>query len=267
MITSTNTNTNTKGSPFRWAFLGALGGLLGLTGAAATVAGGAMVLGGAKLAKKHIVNPIRDKIRNRQGIFGPSKRKIEIRKANRELRKQKQSYLDMDITNPYKDLTNLYAGMENPAEDLVVNQQAAQFQAQQQAQQRANILQSLRGAAGTSGVAGLAQALSQQQATQTQAISASIAEQEATNERISAQMAFGLKRATAEAGMQVQQRRAYGEYLRETRDIAREETLLAGAYQRAAAAMGAQQTHQANVISSVSGVMGAGLQGYAMGQG
>ena len=239
------TSTNTKSSPMRWI---------------------GWIIGGL-LAKKHIVDPIRDKIKNKEGIFGPSKRQIEIRKANRELRQRKRSYLDMDITNPYKDLTNLYAGMENPAEDLVVNQKAAQFQAQQQAQQRANILQGLRGAAGTSGVAGLAQALSQQQAQQTQAISASIADQEAANERISAQMAFGLKRATAEAGMQVQQRRAYGEYLRETRDIAREETLLAGAYQRAAAAYGAQQSHQANVISSVSGILGAGLQGLAMGLG
>ena len=238
------TSTNTKSSPMRW---------LG------------WVVGGL-LAKKHIIDPIRNKIRNKEGIFGPSKRKIEIRKANRELRERKRSYLDMDITNPYKGLSNMYTGMENPAEDLVVNQQAAQFQAQQQAQQRADIMAGLRGAAGASGIAGLAQALSQQQATQTQAISASIAEQEANNERISAQMAFGLKRATAEAGMQVQQRRAYGEYLKETRDLAREETLLAGAYQRAAAALGAQTSHKEGIVSAVSGVAGAAAQGWAMGQ-
>ena len=238
------TSTNTKSSPMRW---------LG------------WVVGGL-LAKKHIIDPIRNKIRNKEGIFGPSKRKIEIRKANRELRERKRSYLDMDITNPYKGLSNMYTGMENPAEDLVVNQQAAQFQAQQQAQQRADIMAGLRGAAGASGIAGLAQALSQQQATQTQAISASIAEQEANNERISAQMAFGLKRATAEAGMQVQQRRSYGEYLKETRDLAREETLLAGAYQRAAAALGAQTRHKEGIVSAVSGVAGAAAQGWAMGQ-
>ena len=238
------TSTNTKSSPMRW---------LG------------WVVGGL-LAKKHIIDPIRNKIRNKEGIFGPSKRKIEIRKANRELRERKRSYLDMDITNPYKGLSNMYTGMENPAEDLVVNQQAAQFQAQQQAQQRADIMAGLRGAAGASGIAGLAQALSQQQATQTQAISASIAEQEANNERISAQMAFGLKRATAEAGMQVQQRRAYGEYLKETRDLAREETLLAGAYQRAAAALGGQTRHKEGIVSAVSGVAGAAAQGWAMGQ-
>ena len=37
----------------------------------------------------------------------------------------------------------MYEGMENTMEDLTINQEAARFQAQQSAQQRANILQAL----------------------------------------------------------------------------------------------------------------------------
>ena len=58
----------------------------------------------------------------------------------------KNIYSQLDTSNPYLN-------MENKFEDLTVNQQQAQFQAQQGAQQRADILASLRGAAGTSGIA------------------------------------------------------------------------------------------------------------------
>ena len=49
--------------------------------------------------------------------------------------------------------------MSNPYEDLTVNQLQAQFQARQQQQMTANTMAQLRGAAGGSGIAGLAQAL------------------------------------------------------------------------------------------------------------
>ena len=61
------------------------------------------------------------------------------------------------MDNAYAGLQNQYEGMENRFEDMTVDMRAADFQAQQGAQQRANIMQSLRGAAGSSGVAGLAQ--------------------------------------------------------------------------------------------------------------
>ena len=75
------------------------------------------------------------------------------------LDKQKEEYKSMEFKNPYA---------ENVFEDLTVNQQQAQFEAQQGAQQRANILGGLRGAAGGSGIAGLAQAMANQGQLQTQ---------------------------------------------------------------------------------------------------
>jgi len=107
------------------------------------------------------------------------------------LDKQKQEYKDMEFKNPYA---------ENVFEDLTVNQQQAQFQAQQGSQQRANIMQGLKGAAGGSGIAGLAQAMAGQGQLQTQQISASIGKQEAANRKLTAQGAQ--QRQTGEAMVQ-----------------------------------------------------------------
>ena len=98
------------------------------------------------------------------------------------LENQKDKYRTFQFKNPY-------ANMENPLEDLTVDTRAAQFQAQQGQQQRANILAALRGSAGGSGVAGLAQALANQGQLQSQAISANIGQQERQNQIMSAQMA------------------------------------------------------------------------------
>jgi hypothetical protein len=105
-----------------------------------------------------------------------------------KLDKQKAEYKSMKFTNPF-------ANMENTYEDLTVNQQQAQFQAQQGSQQRANIMQNMRGAAGSSGIAGLAQVLANQGQLQTQQISASIGQQEAANQRAAAQGAAAVQEA------------------------------------------------------------------------
>ena len=76
--------------------------------------------------------------------------------------------------------------MENVYEDLTVNQQQAQFEAQQGAQQRANIMQSMRGAAGGSGIASLAQAMANQGQLATQRAGASIGMQESRIQQIRA---------------------------------------------------------------------------------
>ena len=77
------------------------------------------------------------------------------------LETQKERYREFDFKNPYAD-------MQNVMEDMTVDMRAADFQRQQGQQQRSNILQALRGAAGGSGVAGLAQTLANQGQLQTQ---------------------------------------------------------------------------------------------------
>lgn len=113
-----------------------------------------------------------------------------------KLEAQKNVYKNMVFKNPYATVKNQYANITNPYEtlstenvfeDLTVNTQQAEFQANQAAQQRANIMQQLQGAAGGSGVAALAQSMASQGALQTQQISAQIGQQEAMNRRLQAQ--------------------------------------------------------------------------------
>lgn len=103
-------------------------------------------------------------------------------KARARMEEQKAAFADLDTSNPYLN-------MENTMEDLTVNQQQAQFEAQQFQQSQSNVLDSMRGSAGGSGIANLAQAMAQQGQLASQRSSASIGAQESTNQRLERQEA------------------------------------------------------------------------------
>lgn len=111
-----------------------------------------------------------------------------------------EAYRGMNFVNPYKD--NVYSRLENTAADLTVNQQAANFQAQQTRQSQANILGALQGSGGFS--AGNIQALANQAQTAAQQASASIGQQEAANQRLAAQQAARNQQLEGQGRLQVQ---------------------------------------------------------------
>ncbi len=206
-------------------------------------------------------------IKGASSIIGAQQEKKRLRRENdiaqknyEETRKDIQS---LKITNPYRDLNTNF---ENTFEDMTVNQQQAQFQAQQGSQARANLLSNLQNAAGGSGIAGLAQAMSNQQQIQGQQISASIGQQEAANQRMSAQGAQNVQRMTQQA----QETIGYGEQLRETKENARQMNLLnlrSGRQQAQADFRGAMQQQKNAVMGGIGDIVGAGLQGFATGGG
>ena len=150
-----------------------------VVGGAALVGAGISAYASGRAAKK-----------NRESAEGMAEDAARVAAAmEAKLEKQRQIYRRMKFTNPYAGIENYFADMENAFEDITINQQQAQFQGQQGAQQRANIMQGLRGAAGASGIAGLAQTLANQGALQAQQISASIGAQESRNQAIAAQAA------------------------------------------------------------------------------
>ena len=167
----------------------------------------------------------------------------KARKANREMKRQKEAFSAIDTSNPYLN-------MENTMEDLTVNTQAADMQAQQFQQSQANILDSMRGAAGGSGVAGVAQALAQQGQLAAQQSSASIGAQESAN-----QMA-----AASEAG-RLQGMERQGELISRQQQRDKTGTLLGMAQQETAAyreqAAQAQQAKTDAISTGVSGVISA----------
>ena len=187
-----------------------------------------------------------------------------------------------DVKNPYADLKtefeNLYEGMENPYEDLTVNMRAAEFQAEQGNLQRANILQSLRGAAGASGVASLAQSLANQGIAQAEQISANIALQESNNKRLAAQgemsirqmelqgaeraRALGVSREqlVAQGGFQADAMRRQGEAAVQQAEFGKESTLLGVEFGLMAGANAALSQAMANQMSAM------GMQANAAGQ-
>ena len=113
------------------------------------------------------------------GIIGSGKRKEEQRQAQGEYNRLKDQLFQKDTSNPY-------ANMENQFEDLTVNTQQNEMVAQQQNQQQANIMSSMQGAAGGSGIAALAQAMANQGSQNIQRNMAGVGRQEQQNQMASA---------------------------------------------------------------------------------
>ena len=111
------------------------------------------------------------------GAIQAKKAKTAAEEAQIELDKQKKNFANLDTSNPYLN-------MENTAEDLTVNTQQAEFQKQQSMQNQANIMDQMRGSAGGSGIAALAQTLANQGSLDAQKASASIGQQEAQNQKL-----------------------------------------------------------------------------------
>jgi hypothetical protein len=175
------------------------------------------------------------------GLVGGRARRQEQREARKEYARRMEEFANMTFTNPY-------ANMQNTFEDLTVNQQEAQFTAQQQQQGLANTMEAFRGAAGGSGIASLAQALSNQQSMNLQKAAASIGQQEARNQAL-----------TAKGAMQVQMAEAQGEQYVQDKEFGRTSTLLGMSQERLAAANQARQQATQQLMGGIGKVAGVGL--------
>ena len=197
------------------------------------------------------------------GIQEKKRLKDQNKLAGQQYQDLRKDIQGLEITNPYKDLNTSF---ENTFEDMTVNQQQAQFQAQQGAQARANLLSNLQGAAGSSGIAGLAQAMANQQQTQTQQISAGIGQQEAANQRMSAQGAMNVQSMTQQA----QQTVARGEGIRRAGENERQMNLLglkAGRQDAVRDYQGARSAQNSAIMGGIGDIVGAGVSGFASGGG
>lgn len=174
-------------------------------------------------------------------MVGGRARRREQQAAQAQLKQRMETYENMQFTNPY-------ANLENTAEDLTINQQQAQFLAQQQQQGLANTMGALQGAAGGSGIAALAQAMSNQQARNLQTASASIGQQESRNQALAAQQAA-----------RNQMMEAQGDAMVQGREVARTETLLGMSQRRLAAANAARQQATEQLMGGIGDLAGGAL--------
>ncbi len=183
-------------------------------------------------------------------MIGGKKRRAEQQEANKEFQQTKMAYAMHDTSNPYANLQNTY-------EDLTINQQHAQFLAQQQQQGLANTMGSLKGAAGGSGIAALAQAMANQQSVNLQKSAASIGMQESRNQQLAAKGAMG-----------VQTMERKGEVMSRQMELEKITTMFGMAQQRKAAADEAREKATRGAISgTMESIVGGGLiVGGVMGQ-
>ena len=177
---------------------------------------------------------------------------------NQERRLKKQKAKQRELEDIYKniDTSNPYLNMENTMEDLTVNQQQADFERQAFQQTQANIMENLRGAAGGSGIASLAQSLAQQGQIAAQRQSASIGAQEAANQRA----------AAAQAG-QIQQMERQGEIISRDQQRDQAETLMGLQLQKIGGTSERLAQARAAKMNAISSVMGAGLDTLTAGVG
>jgi hypothetical protein len=182
-------------------------------------------------------------------LIGGRARRQEQKAAQAELKQRMSAYENMQFTNPY-------ANLQNTAEDLTVNTQQAEFLAQQQQQGMANTMGALQGAAGGSGIAALAQAMSNQQAQNLQTASASIGQQEAANQMAAAQQGANIQMFQAEGAAAIQDK-----------EQARTETLLGMSQQRTAAANEARAQATQQLMQGIGSTVGGAAEALVPGLG
>ena len=190
------------------------------------------------------------------------------------------------MENQFTGLENQFEGMENRYEDMTVDMRAADFAAQQGQQQRANIMQGLRGAAGSSGIAGLAQAMASQGQLAAQQQAAGIGQQERQNQMLAAQEgsridmaqrgeASRLATQEAQAGMAMQQAERAGaaqlqgqqaqatmanQMASRQGEMQAQQMRMQGAAQQQAMILGGAQTLQSQQIAAASQLQGIEAQ-------
>ena len=184
-------------------------------------------------------------------IHQGNKAKKKAAKAQREAEAAAAPYLEAYKSYEYK---NPYEGMENVYEDMRINTQAAEFQKEQMAQQQADILQGLQGAAGGSGVAALAQSMARAGAEQAQKISVDISKQETAREQ--AQLAEQSR---------IQGLQMYGEQLVDQQEMQRNMNLYN--LETGKAGLAAEQLDAAKqqMMGGIGNLVAAGISGYNSG--
>lgn len=125
-------------------------------------------------------------------------------------------------------------------EDLTVNTQQADFQAQQSQQGLSNIMGSMQGAAGGSGIAALAQSLAGQQQNQIRQSSIDIGKQEQSNQMAERSQAGNLQLYEAK-----------GELISRDAEKDKTETLMGMSQQRLGAANQARQDATASIMGEL----------------
>jgi len=187
-------------------------------------------------------------------LFGGSARR-KARRRQKALLKQIEELEGQrqDIIDPFEGVQDM---LTNPFANLTVATQAAEMQAQQTDISLASTLDTLRA---TGAGAGGATALAQAALKSKQGIAASIAQQEAQNERLRAQGEARLQQQLAEAEVKGKQFVFGATERREMQQLNRLSALAGAASQQAAAAESQQLAGIGSALGGIGSVIGGGF--------
>lgn len=177
-------------------------------------------------------------------LVGGGARRREQRAARAEFSAEKEAFQTQTFANQY-------AGLENVAEDLTVNQQASQFQAQQT---DAALAQAMQAAVASGGAPGGAQAIAQAALASKAGISADLARQEQKNQAMAVNQAAKLQAMEAQGADQLQ-----------VREYQKQQQLLNMAAGRKNAADAARAQATQALVGGIGSVVGGLATGGAFG--
>ena len=192
-------------------------------------------------------------------LFGRAQLRREQEVANQDFEQQYEDYFGGKIENPYAGVKNPYENLQNVYEDATVNLTQAKFAKEQSQQAMANIMSSMQGAAGGSGVAGLAQVLANQGVKQAQEASISIGAQEQANQQKAIAESGRLAQQKAEGEQQRDLLERKGRQLVEQDALQRQQAEMDFALQRKEAADARLDDANAQFDKFISGAVTTGL--------
>ena len=193
-------------------------------------------------------------------LFGAGQLRREQRAANEDLGNQMDNWEDTKMKNPYAGVKNPYESLENAYEDQTVNLKQAEFEKEQSQQAMSNIMTSMQGAAGGSGVAGLAQVLANQGVKQAQQASVSIGAQEQANQQKAVAESARLSQLKVEGEQKRDLLEREGAKMVETFDLDKQDKMLDLAMQRSNAANQSVDAQNAAIDKFVGGAAQVGLK-------
>jgi len=178
------------------------------------------------------------------GLVGRGKRKRALKRAQGAYDMQMQRFENIDTSNPYADMENVY-------EDATVSTQAADFAKAQSMQSQANMMDQFGQAAGGSGIASLAQVMSQQQSAQAQQAAVDIGSQEQRNQQ----------QQMAEAG-RLQDKFRTGEEMRRQMESDKLQSMITTTGQDLSKARMDKHMHDQMTIAGVGGAAAGAMDRY-----
>ena len=178
------------------------------------------------------------------GLAGRKKAKRELKRAQGQYDMRRKQYENMDTSN-------MYADQENVFEDQTVDQQTSEFVKSQQMQQQANVMDQFSQSAGGSGIAALAQAMSQQQSQNANTAAADMRSQEQQ-----------IQSNTLNEQAKLNQQEIAGAYAHREAEMGKNETMMNFAGQDLAKAQASKAANDKMMIKGATGMASAGLKAF-----